>query len=421
MTRPVYMQAQLANDWAKGIWCATWESTGGPQYFSGGKAPFVPEVRTETAGFTVNEGTITQLMLSYLAAGFKGFGFWAWNARTAGWEAGEFALLDRNNQPTPRAIRAGQIGQAAVRYRRELWAAHKEPLVGVLVDWENEAQWAAMAADGRDHFQSYPIRARIGISRALINANVPWEYVTAADLRAGLGPRYRVIYLPAVLGVTAELQQLLLRYVSEGGRLVLDLPGYYYDEFGRLIPTSPGSMFERTFGAVINEFGYARDINTPVKLGRVPLEGFTACITPTTARVVARYDNRQPAITEAAVGKGRAVIIGCQASLNCWRAGNAATERLIIRHTLGPYRSPCVCRGALVYRLAAPEADHYFLINDGPAKTVRLDSKAYRYRSVTDAVTEEKLKLGGPIKLEAYSGRWLRFVRARAAIPSHLA
>jgi beta-galactosidase len=76
VARPVFMQAQIAADWAKGIWSATWESTGGPQYFSGGKSPFVKEAQDKQPGFTIDAGTITQLMLSYLAGGFKGFGIW---------------------------------------------------------------------------------------------------------------------------------------------------------------------------------------------------------------------------------------------------------------------------------------------------------------------------------------------------------
>ena len=40
--RPVYMQASLAQDWFKGGWAATWESTGGPQQLSGGKG-WTPE------------------------------------------------------------------------------------------------------------------------------------------------------------------------------------------------------------------------------------------------------------------------------------------------------------------------------------------------------------------------------------------
>jgi beta-galactosidase len=407
LARPVYMQAQLATDWAKGIWTATWESTGGPQYFSGGKAPFVPEVRSQTAGFTVNAGTITQLMLSYLAAGFKGFGFWSWNPRTVGWEAGEFALTDRNCDVTPRAIRAGQIGKAARKYHRELWQAHKEPLVGVMVDWENEAMWAAMAVAGRDKFKSEPVHARIGVSRALINANVPWEYVTPANLLAGLGGRYRVIYLPACICIPAQMQQLLTDYVTDGGRVVLDMPGAYYDEFGQLLPTGPGSWFEKTFGAVLNEYTYARNI--PQAIDGIPLEGFAAELTPTRAKTLATYADGRPAITQSHTGTGQAVIIGAQTALMCLRPGNTNIESLLIRYTLGSYQSPYACEGALAYRLAAPKADHYFLINDGPARSVNLDTRDYHYSALIDAVTGQSLSPGKPVDLEAFGGRWLRF------------
>jgi beta-galactosidase len=409
VARPVYMQAQLAHDWAKGIWSATWESTGGPQYFSGGKSPFVKETQDKQPGFTVDAGVMTQLMLSWLAAGFKGFGLWAWNYRTAGWEGGEYALVDRNLQPNERTVRVGRIGQAARRWRRELWQAQKEPFVGVMVDWENEAIWAAMSVTGREFYKTLPVRARIGVSRALINANVPWEYVTPANLRDGLAPRYRVIYLPAFISIGTELQPMLADYVRQGGRLLLDMPGAYYDEFGRIFPTGPGSWFESTFGAVLNEFSYSNPLHTPQTLAGIALDGFTASLTPTTAKVIARYHNGRPAITEAKTGRGTAVVIGAQASLDCHKPGHDKMERLLVRHALGKHKRPYACRGALAYRLAAPAADHYFLINDSNARAVKLDTGAYHYKSVTDAVTGEKLKLRASIKLEAHSGRWLRF------------
>lgn len=411
VARPVFMQAQIAADWAKGIWTATWESTGGPQYFSGGKSPFVAETRDRTAGFTVDAGTIAQLMLSYLAAGFKGFGFWAWNHRTAGWEAGEYALLDRNSQPTDRAVRAGQIGKAACRWSRELWAAHKEPLVGVLADWDNEAIWACMAVGGRDHFKTTPVRARIGASRAFIDANVPWEYVTLADLRGGLGPRYRVLYLPAMLALRDDLREVLLAYVQEGGRLVMDMPGAYYDAHGRMLPTAPGSWFETLFGCVLHDFGYARDNQRPGRCGDVAFEGFVADLEPTRATVTLRHDNGQPAVTEARVGRGTAVLLNLPASLSCWKPGAPAMQRLLVRHALGRHKSPYACDGALVYRLAAPGADHYFLINDGPATTVRLRVQGLARPRFEDAVDGETLAPGRPIALEAHGGRWLRLPR----------
>lgn len=411
--RPTYMQAQIAADWAKGIWSATWESTGGPQYFSGGKAPFVPEAQDTQPGFTVDAGVMTQMTLSYLAAGFKGFGFWAWNYRTCGWEGGEYALLDRNLQPCERTVRVGQIVSAARRYRRELWQAHKEPLVGVLVDWDNEATWAAMSVQGREFYRTVPVRARIGASRALMNANVPWEYVTARNLRAGLAARYPVIYLPASLSIATDLLAILRDYVKQGGRVVLDMPGAYYDEYSRIFKTGEGTVFEEIFGCSLDEFSYSNPINTEYELDGLKLgESFTCALTPTTARVVAKYQhNGLPGITENECGKGTAVILGCQAALNCSKPGNTKLERFLVKHTLGKLKSPYSCNGALVYRLAAPQADHYFLINDGPAKKVKLSAPGYRYRSVTDAVTSVKLKLGAPVPVEGHSGRWLRYAR----------
>ena len=404
--RPAYMQASLAQDWFKGGWAAAWESTGGPQQLSGGKAPFWAPAADKTAGFTVDAGVMTQLMLSYLAAGFKGFGFWCWSARTAGWEAGEYAILDRNLQPTDRARRMGRIGQAARRYRDELWAAHKEPLVGVFTDFDSDAIWAAAAVQGRDHFKSWPVQARIGVARALIDHNVPWEHVTGSDLRRGLAGRYRVIYLPAVLGLPGELLDVLSQYVAGGGRLVIDAPSCWYDGYGRLLPTGPGTTFERTFGCSIRDFQYSANVPRAID-GRV-LDGFVLDLGLAGAGVLAEYDCGAPAVTEHRFGEGTAVVIGCEASRRCARPGGTDAERRLVAWALGAHETPYACEEAIVYRLAAPSADHYFLINDGPATAATLNTKQMRYLGAVDAVTGEGLSLDAPIDLAAYSGRWLR-------------
>jgi len=409
--RPAYMQASLVQDWFKGGWSAAWESTGGPQQLSGGKAPFWPPAAGRTPGFTVDAGVMTQLMLSYLAAGFRGFGFWCWNARTAGWEGGEYAILDRNLQPTDRARQMGRIGQAAVRWRDELWAAHKEPLVGVFTDFDAEAIWAAASLQGRDHYKHYPMQARVGAARALIDHNVPWEHVTGTDLRAGLAGRYRVIHLPAVLAMPRDLLEVLSKYVAAGGRLVADAPFCWYDEYGRLFPTGPGTTFERTFGCSIRDFQYSS--NVPRALEGRTLEGFVLDLGLSGAGVLAEYDNHLPAVTEHRFGDGTAVLIGCEASRMCTRPGDADAERRLVTWALGPNEPPYACEGAIVYRLAAPAADHYFLINDGPAVSARLDTKHLACAALADAVTGEPLALGTPIALPAHSGRWVRCEKAR--------
>ena len=404
VTRPVYMMAQLMQDWFKGGWTAAWESTGGPQQFGGAKAPFWPPAREQIAGFTVNAGVMTQLMLSYLAGGFKGFGFWCWSAPGG---LGEYSVLDRQRRPTDRAVQMGRIGQAARRCRDELWQARKEPLVGVYTDFDNDAVWAATAVGGRDLFQHIPMKARVGVSRALINHNVPWEYVTSADFRSGLGGRYRVLYLPVLFAIGPDLMRRLHDYVRQGGRLVLDMPGAWQDDCGRQFSTDRGTLFEKTFGCLIRDFQYSS--NVPRHLQSQRLTGCVADLAPTHARVVAKFDNDLPAVTEARVGGGTALVLGYEASLLCYQPGSGVAEQRLVEYTLGPYHSPYACAEAIVYRLAAPRADHYFLINDGPTCRATLDTREYRYRRIVDAVTQEELPAGQPIAAPAYSGRWLRY------------
>lgn len=406
VARPLYMQVSLAADLFKGGWTGAWESTGGPQQLSGAKGWDEPEIST-IPGFTVSAGTITQQFLSYLAGGFRGAGVWCWNHRRAGIEGGEYALLERTMKPGARAIRAGRIAQAAQRWRRELWQAHKEPYVGVLYHWDSDAIWAANAVRNRDLFKHYPMQARVGVSRALINGNIPWEHVTPDDLRAGLGPRYKVIYLPAQLALSEELLGILKGYVEQGGRLVMDAPGGWYDETGRVLNVAAGSLFEQIFGVEIADFQFSN--NEPRRLGGHRLNGFLLELRPTRARVRAQFDSGEPAVTEHALGAGAAVVLAFDASHASFLPGNTAMEDQIRRWSMGSLTSPYACDGAIVYRLAAPQADHYFFINDGEARSVTLDTRNYAYRSVSDPVSGETLRLGEGVTLEAYSGRWLRF------------
>ena len=408
LPRSMYMQAALMNDLFKGGWTGGWESTGGPQQLDGEK-----NVEHANAYF-VDDGEVMQLFLSQLAAGFRGFGVWCWNVRSAGKEGGEYSLLDRNGQLSPRAIRLGQMAQAMQRYRFELWQARKEPTVGVLYDWENEATWAAMSIPGRENFKMQPVMARIGVTRALMDANIPFEYVTPTDLLKGLSGRYNVIYLPAQLSLRSDLLPVLTRYVQAGGRLVMDLPGGWYDENTVLMPTGKGSAFSSLFGASLDDFQYA-GTNRDVLLDKDTLRGFVMNATPLGASVIARYNNGKPAVLENSLGKGIAVLMGFQASLNCFGTGNAVgksqagqqADRMLLSYALKGVNRKYSCDDALVYRLAGEKADHYIFINDGQAKTVRLQTPAYRYRRAMDAITGEEVKLES-IQLGAYDGRWLR-------------
>jgi beta-galactosidase len=399
VTKSLYMQAALMNDFNKGGWTGGWESTGGPQQLDGERNP------GHDNAYYVGKDELLQLYISQIAAGFKGFGIWCWNARSAGKESGEYSLLDRNGQITDRAVAIGKLSQAMQRYRFELWKAHKEPLVGVLYDWENEATWAAMSIPGREDFRLQPVKARIGVSQTLMRANVPFEYVTPNDLAKGLAMRYKVLYLPAMLSIRKRLWPILQEFVKQGGRLVMDLPSAWYDENTTNTPTGSGSAFEQVLGCTLNDFQYA-GTNRSQKMGNQALYGFTMNATPTTATVTATYDSGSPAVLEHRLGKGKAILLGYQASLNAFET-NKWPDTAWLSSILGTYASPYACANALVYRLASPEADHYFLVNEKGIQTVKLDTKTQRYKRFTDAITGQAVNIQ-QLRLDAHSARWIR-------------
>ncbi len=406
VARPIYMQASFAVDLFKGGWTGGWESTGGPQQLTGGKGSALDSFAN--AGYTVNGGVMTQLLLSFLASGFKGAGLWTWNYREAGWEGGEYALLNRQLQPGERAIRAGQIARSSERFRDEIWASHKEPTVGILLNWDSDAIWSAISLRGRSHFRDYSMQARVGVSRALINKNIPFEYVTVDDLRGGLAARYKAIYLGGQIALDADLLRMLSAYVKQGGRVVLDSPGAMYDLSGKVQSTAVGTEFEKLFGAELADLQYSS--NVPQRLGGRQLTGFITEIHPTAATVVSRFMSGLPARVEHSFGSGKTVLLGWDASFELFEPGKAQAEEDLCAAILGSsIRILYRCQGAIVYRLSAPAADHYFFINDGEDTSVLFDTPGYSYVSASDALSGQTMQVGVPIHIDAHSGRWVRF------------
>jgi beta-galactosidase len=244
-----------------------------------------------------------------------------------------------------------------------------------------------------------------------MNANVPFEHLTARDLRSGLAPRYQAIYLPAHVSLPPDVLEAFLAYVRQGGRLVLDAPGAWFDDCGRVLDTGAGSTFESIFGVELRDFQYAR--NVPRRLHGTELPGFTMELAPTTARALERFDTGEAAVTEKRhAPAGSAVILAWEASRSVFGPDRPDLEALLLRYTLGTIAAPYACDGALVYRLAAPQADHYFFVNDGDARSVHLSTGSFSYARAEDPITGEALPLGGPIALSAHSGRWVRMEKA---------
>ena len=410
--KPVYMQARTVADMFKGGWAATWESTGGPTQWSG------------MGNYTVDEGVIRQLMMSYVAAGLKGVGFWSWNSRGEGWETGEYALSSIQGGVTKRAKEAGRISQILQEQRFELWEAMDEPVVGILYSWENEAMLGRLSmgtyplstpvyeTDRDRQFRQYHPEAKIGISRALINQNIPFEYVTERDLEAGLAGRYRIIYLPYVLALADETTEILAKYVKNGGIIITDFPVLMLDNFGRLNKHYKNSVFEEVFGFQTRD--YYHTYNSPKEYNGLLLNSQFGDLEITHAEVQERFEDGYPAVVQSSYGKGKTVMYNFELSRSMFRPGNHIMEEEIGDRIRQLADIPFNVEGdenSMVYRRSAPDADHYFIVNRGEEEVVTVEGLFKTYESARELLDNKILKLNSntfSVEVPARSAVWVR-------------
>ncbi len=410
--KPVYMQARTVADMFKGGWAATWESTGGPTQWSG------------MGNYTVDEGVIRQLMMSYVAAGLKGVGFWSWNSRGEGWETGEYALSSIQGGVTGRAIEAGRISQILQEQRFELWEAMDEPVVGILYSWENEAMLGRLSmgtyplstpvyeTDRDRQFRQYHPEAKIGISRALINQNIPFEYVTERDLEAGLAGRYRIIYLPYILALSDETTEILAEYVKKGGIIITDFPVLMLDNYGRLNKQYKNSVFEDVFGFQTRD--YYHTYNSPKEYHGLLLNSQFGDLEITHAEVQERFKDGYPAVVQSSFGNGKTIMYNFELSRSMFRPGNHIMEEEIGNRIRRLADVPFMVKGdenSMVYRRSAPDADHYFIVNKGEEERVTVEGLVKKYQNARELLDDKILKLNNntfSVEVPARSAVWVR-------------
>jgi len=404
--RPLYMQSKLTADYFKNGWSSAFETTGGAVQYSGGR------------GNSMDGGLMRRLLLGYIASDNFNISLWTFNHRPGGWEAGEYGLINYDGSLAPWTSDIKTVFQNIKKYKAELWEADAEPLVGMLKLWDNEALHL-MEPNKREYddgngfnngTKTVPIRANVGLTRALINQNVPFEYVFEHELMAGIAARYPVIYAPHIRGISDELLQELDKYVQDGGILIADGPFAFEDPYGKMREVGENSATERIFGAYINKLHDTRTTNLSVN--GVELTGLFAELKVTDAQPLFHFSDGEIAGTIHQYGKGKAILLGFDASMNCFDPGNTTIEELVAAISQqGQYQPTWHSTAPMTYRQSSSEADHYFIVNDGAAKTVLLQVYDATYQRGEDVLSGKQLAVENgkiPCEVPAHSAVWIR-------------
>jgi beta-galactosidase len=202
---------------------------------------------------------ISQWLWIITATEGKGSIFWTLNPRSSGIEAGEWAMLDFQNNPSERMKEAARVA-VTLEKNRTLFEQGKEIESGINILYIRQSLWAeSKMATGSD--QNYEARKPGGVMKSALGYFEAFsEMGVNADLKAfeefDFGKdNYKgvTIILAHQISVPDAYNVQLENFVRKGGKLIVDgLTGFFDENLHNTLKT--GFPFEKLFGGNISEF-----------------------------------------------------------------------------------------------------------------------------------------------------------------------
>ncbi len=401
VTVPVYLQARYTRDVNPWGITSAYETTGGPVQHSGGY------------GNHMDRGLMRQLLMSYIAAGNDAVAFWTWNPRPGGWEAGEYGMVGLSGKLTEWGAEAGRIARALIESSDELQAGGAEPpaasagaqpsyrdvvgepVAGVLLNWDSQAI-QTLEPERHDLSSARSVlssgtkietsRAWIGVSRAMAEHQIPFRYLHAEQPEYLDPARVPVLIASHIRAISNTQLDALGEYVRSGGTLIADCTFAYYDPHGRVRVPGTDSAQAELFGGWIDAVHDNRTGDVAFRGERVPR--FFGTLELTEASVIAMFADGRPAAAIHTLGAGRTILTAFELGDPSLRSSDNEFARFLRDRVRGVMPSQWTSTVATTYRRRAGAADHYFIINDGPATDCVIRSADRRYRSAVSVAPQ---------------------------------
>jgi beta-galactosidase len=253
-----------------------------------------------------------------LGAGAKAVIFWCFNARTQGFEAGEWGLVDQQGRPSPRLLEVSSI--AAFLHQHRGTFALSQPARARIALLFSEATWKLGSLEGQGLDPELPRNKQMGADAlagawmACADAGHSVDILDEMDLQNGLALEYPLLILPGCTALEDASLPALQAYVENGGTLLADGLCGYKDRNGwlRLPAQNP---LNALFHTSLADIQAVPEEKTTTTLGGLdlPVWFLKLVMEPAAdARCLASFDQAgaRPALTSAQTGRGRAVRLG---------------------------------------------------------------------------------------------------------------
>ena len=201
---------------------------------------------------------IAQWLWINIGSGSEGGMFWCLNPRKSGFEAGEWAMLDFNNEATDRLLMASDVSRA-IKSNEDFFSNYEVYDSGISVLYTRESLWVESALQ----ISNEPLEGR-QIGGVMKSAISYFEALSEMGIHASFNEireydfnkenyKGQAIILSHQISIPSKFWTSLKEFVTKGGKLIVDGLTAYYDENAYCI-LGADFPFKNCFGADVKEF-----------------------------------------------------------------------------------------------------------------------------------------------------------------------
>jgi len=260
---------------------------------------------------------------SAIARGAKGLNYYAWYPMSCGYENSGFGLINLDGNITERARAAGKVARI-IDQNMNVFLNVKSPQaeVGIVYNIYSYIMLAC-SRERADEIVNIVSSSLAGIYRALLEENIPVDFIHIDDFSHGHVKNYKLIFMPFSIMMTSKVAEGIKEFVRQGGKLVAEVRPGWSDEKGKCSEVIPGLGLHEIFGC---REKWIRERKKPILrveslLELIPslaekmeISGsvYEEALEPLkdTVKILARFEDGSPAMIINSYGKGKAILVG---------------------------------------------------------------------------------------------------------------
>jgi len=274
----------------------------------------------------VTAADLRDWMWSMVAYGARAINIYAYYPMSSGYEAGGYGLIELDGKLTPRAEEAGKIARVISR-NMDLFLKARPPKAEIAVVYNPLSHLVGgqqtFTSEGQPVGYNNLSESLQGVHRAFFESGIRVDFLHVRDLKERAS-QYRLLIAPYPVMISQPYLQEFIKYIEQGGTLLVEARAGWIDEKGFAFSVIPGGGLDRVLGC-----REARLLSIP-KTGQMTISQShpalpwlkpgdaldtvffeeTFEITDNKARVLATSPDGQPMLVLAPCGKGQAIIAG---------------------------------------------------------------------------------------------------------------